>query len=82
MTHHASPRASALRRDVLGLDLRVHKDAGGELGSVEIFALRLAIGLPFVGGVLLVRRVPVRLTHACGTLVLAGVYVAQRKRRA
>ena len=35
-----------------------------ELGPVEIFALRLAIGLPFLGGVLLVRRVPLRFARA------------------
>jgi drug/metabolite transporter (DMT)-like permease len=29
-----------------------------EIGPVEIFALRLALGLPFLGAVLLVRRVP------------------------
>ncbi len=43
-----------------------------ELGAVEIFALRLAIGLPFVGGILLVRRVPVRLTRADLWPVLLG----------
>jgi drug/metabolite transporter (DMT)-like permease len=35
-----------------------------ELGPVEIFALRLAIGLPVVGGVLLVKRVPLRFARA------------------
>lgn len=35
-----------------------------ELGPVEIFALRLAIGLPFLGGVLLVKRVPLRFARA------------------
>jgi drug/metabolite transporter (DMT)-like permease len=43
-----------------------------ELGPVEIFALRLAIGLPVVGGVLLVRRVPVRLTRADVSPLLLG----------
>jgi drug/metabolite transporter (DMT)-like permease len=46
-----------------------------ELGPVEIFALRLAIGLPFVGGVLLVRRVPVRLTRADLLPLLLGSVV-------
>lgn len=35
-----------------------------ELGPVEIFALRLAIGIPFLGGVLLVKRVPLRFARA------------------
>lgn len=43
-----------------------------ELGPIEIFALRLAIGLPVVGGVLLVRRVPVRLTRADVPPLLLG----------
>ena len=44
-----------------------------EIGPVEIFALRLAIGLPFLGGVLLVKRVPLRFTRAdARTLLLGG----------
>jgi drug/metabolite transporter (DMT)-like permease len=43
-----------------------------ELGPVEIFALRLAIGLPFLGGVLLVRRVPLRFARADGPPLLLG----------
>ena len=35
-----------------------------ELGPVEIFAARLAIGLPVLGGVLLVKRVPLRFGRA------------------
>lgn len=35
-----------------------------ELGPVEVFALRLAIGLPFLGGILVVKRVPLRFTRA------------------
>jgi drug/metabolite transporter (DMT)-like permease len=35
-----------------------------EIDPLEIFALRLAIGLPFVGLVLLIMRVPVRFTPA------------------
>lgn len=35
-----------------------------ELGAVEIFALRLAIGLPFLGGVLLVRRARLQFARA------------------
>jgi drug/metabolite transporter (DMT)-like permease len=34
-----------------------------EVGPVEIFALRLAIGLPFLGGVLLLKRVPLRFAR-------------------
>jgi drug/metabolite transporter (DMT)-like permease len=35
-----------------------------ELGPVEIFGLRLALGLPFLGAVLLVKRVPLRFGRA------------------
>jgi drug/metabolite transporter (DMT)-like permease len=45
-----------------------------ELGPVEIFALRLAIGLPFLGVVLLVKRVPLRFARAdAWPLLLGGV---------
>jgi drug/metabolite transporter (DMT)-like permease len=44
-----------------------------ELGPVEVFALRLAIGLPFVAGILLVKRVPLVFARAdAGPLLLGG----------
>jgi drug/metabolite transporter (DMT)-like permease len=43
-----------------------------ELGPVEIFGLRLAIGLPFLGLVLLVKRVPLRFTREDTKPLLAG----------
>jgi len=43
-----------------------------ELGPIEIFGLRLAIGLPVLGGILLVRRVPLRFTRADARLLLLG----------
>jgi len=43
-----------------------------ELGPVEIFALRLAIGLPFLGSVLLVKRVPLRFARAAAQPLLLG----------
>ena len=44
-----------------------------EIGPVEIFALRLAIGLPFLGAVLLVKRVPLHFGRAdVRPLVLGG----------
>lgn len=44
-----------------------------ELGPIEVFALRLAIGLPFLGGVLLAARVPLVFTRAdLGALLLGG----------
>jgi drug/metabolite transporter (DMT)-like permease len=43
-----------------------------ELGPVEIFALRLAIGLPFLGGVLLMKRVPLRFARADARPLLLG----------
>ena len=35
-----------------------------EIGPLEIFALRLAIGLPFLGAVVLLKRVPLRFARA------------------
>lgn len=43
-----------------------------ELGPVEIFALRLALGLPFLGLVLLVKRVPLRFARADARPLLVG----------
>jgi hypothetical protein len=44
-----------------------------EIGPVEIFGLRLAIGLPFLGVVLLAKRVPLRFTRVdAGPLALGG----------
>ena len=43
-----------------------------ELGAVEILALRLAIGVPFLGGVLVARRVPLRFTSADVRPLLLG----------
>jgi len=43
-----------------------------ELGPIEIFGLRLAIGLPFLGAVLLVKRVPLRFSRADAPALLLG----------
>jgi len=43
-----------------------------ELGPVEIFALRLAIGLPFLGLVLRAKRVPLRFARADAWPLLIG----------
>jgi drug/metabolite transporter (DMT)-like permease len=43
-----------------------------EIGPIEIFALRLAIGLPFLGAVLLARRVPLRFARADAALLVPG----------
>jgi drug/metabolite transporter (DMT)-like permease len=43
-----------------------------ELGPVEIFGLRLAIGLPFLGVVLFVKRVPLRFARADARPLLLG----------
>ena len=44
-----------------------------EIGPVEIFALRLAIGLPFLGAILVVKRVPLHFGRAdVRPLVLGG----------
>ena len=43
-----------------------------ELGPVEIFGLRLAIGLPFLAAILLRKRVPLRFARADARALLAG----------
>jgi drug/metabolite transporter (DMT)-like permease len=43
-----------------------------ELGPVEIIGMRLAIGLPFLGLLLLVRRVPLRFERADAAPLVAG----------
>lgn len=43
-----------------------------EIGPVEVFGLRLAIGLPFLGVVLLAKRVPFRFTRADARPLLLG----------
>lgn len=43
-----------------------------ELGPVEIFALRLAIGLPFLGAIVVLKRVPLRIARADARPLLAG----------
>jgi drug/metabolite transporter (DMT)-like permease len=48
-----------------------------ELGPVDIFALRLAIGLPVLGLILLVKRVPLRFDRGDGLpLILGGAVLA------
>lgn len=48
------------------------KIALAEIGPVEIYALRMAVGLPFLFGVLLLRRVPLRFERGDARPVLAG----------
>jgi drug/metabolite transporter (DMT)-like permease len=43
-----------------------------EIGPVEIYALRMAIGLPFLCGVLLLRRVPLRFDRGDARPLLLG----------
>jgi drug/metabolite transporter (DMT)-like permease len=44
-----------------------------EIGPVEVFALRLGLGVPFLGLVLLWKRVPLRFARAdLGPLLLGG----------
>ena len=43
-----------------------------ELGPAEIFAWRLAIGVPFLGGLLIVKRVPLRFARADALPLLLG----------
>ena len=68
------PRALLLVAVILwGWTFVATKILVAELGPVEIFGLRLAIGLPFLGGVLWVKRLPLRFTRAdAGPLLLGG----------
>jgi EamA-like transporter family len=69
----ASSRAPSIHCRHLGWTFIATKILLAELGPVEIFALRLAIGLPFLGGDLLVERVPLRFARAdVQTLFLGG----------
>lgn len=43
-----------------------------ELGPVEIFALRLVMGVPFLGLVLLIKRVPLRFARTDLVPILSG----------
>jgi drug/metabolite transporter (DMT)-like permease len=67
------PRALLLAAVVIwGWTFVATKILVSELGPVEILTLRLAIGLPFLGGVLAVTRTPVRFTRADTRPLLAG----------
>jgi drug/metabolite transporter (DMT)-like permease len=67
------PRALLLAAVVIwGWTFVATKILVSELGPVEILTLRLAIGLPFLGGVLAVTRTPVRFTRADARPLLAG----------
>lgn len=46
-----------------------------EIGPVEVFALRLAIGLPFLACVLLLKRVPLRFTRADARPLAVGATI-------
>jgi drug/metabolite transporter (DMT)-like permease len=72
------PRALLLSAVVIwGWTFVATKILVAELGPLEIFALRLAIGLPFLAGVLLVRRVPLRFARAdAAPLLLGGAILA------
>src|SRR5262245_555235 len=43
-----------------------------EIGPIEIFALRLAISLPILAAVLLVRRVPLRFARGDARILVLG----------
>jgi drug/metabolite transporter (DMT)-like permease len=71
---HALPHVLLLAAVVIwGWTFVATKILVAELGAIEIFSLRLAIGLPFLGLVLLIRRVPLRFTRAdAGALSIGG----------
>ncbi|HEX7089686.1 MAG TPA: DMT family transporter [Longimicrobiales bacterium] len=67
------PRALLLSAVVIwGWTFVATKVLLAEVGPLEILALRLAIGLPFLGIVLLVKRVPLRFTRADARPLLVG----------
>jgi drug/metabolite transporter (DMT)-like permease len=67
------PRALLLSAVVIwGWTFVATKILVAELGPVEIFGLRLAIGLPFLGAVLAVRRVPLRFGRGDARPLLVG----------
>ena len=67
------PRALLLSAAVIwGWTFVATKVLVAEIGPLEIFALRLAIGLPFLGAVLLVKRVPLRFARADALPLVAG----------
>lgn len=72
-TRSSSARALLLVAVVIwGWTFVATKVLVAELGPVEIFALRLAIGLPFLGLVLRARHVPLRFALADGWPLLLG----------
>lgn len=67
------PRALLLAAVVLwGWTFVATKVLVAELGPVEIFALRLAIGLPFLGAILVAKRVPLRFARGDVRPLLVG----------
>jgi len=67
------PRALLLSAVVIwGWTFVATKVLVAEIGPLEIFALRLAIGLPFLGAVVLFRRVPLRFARADALPLVAG----------
>jgi drug/metabolite transporter (DMT)-like permease len=67
------PRALLLSAVVIwGWTFVATKILVAELGPVEILALRLAIGLPFLGLLLLMKRVPLRFGRADARPLLLG----------
>jgi drug/metabolite transporter (DMT)-like permease len=67
------PRALLLSAVVIwGWTFVATKVLVAEIGPLEIFALRLAIGLPSLGAVLLFRRVPLRFGRADALPLVAG----------
>jgi drug/metabolite transporter (DMT)-like permease len=67
------PRALLLTAVIIwGWTFVATKILVAEIGPLEIFALRLALGLPFLGGVLLVKRVPLRFAREDIPALLAG----------
>ncbi len=70
---HVLPRALLLAAVIIwGWTFVATKILVAELGPLEIFALRLAIGLPFLAAVLLVNRVPLRFTRADAAPIIIG----------
>jgi len=70
---HIIPRVLLLSAVIIwGWTFVATKILVAELGPVEIFGLRLGIGVPFLGLILLVKRVRLRFTRADAGPLLAG----------
>ena len=83
MSHRRSHALLLTAAVIWGWTFVATKVALEELGPVELFALRLAIGLPVLGAVLVIKRIPLRFSRedavplVAGGVILAGHFLIQ-----